>query len=487
MYHKEKRIMNRINDHFYYVGATILSAGIHFLYSVFVKAHIEPLEYGIYSTCLLLSTYMTYIQLGSLNAFNRDYPQLIGAGNHKKAEEYRNTTFTFLLFIFTLTTVLISVFLLATGGGREQKYTVGFVLSSVITTVTVLENFLASRVRIDGDFRFTSFVIVAELLAVGAGFFLVPRIGYYSLFYVTMLSMLIGIGMYYKRGIADLHLSIDGLLLRSIIISGIPLLINNLIWTTVNSIDKFVILGFINTKALGLYSIAQMAFSYIILVPSAMSQLFYVKLGKVYGATESKHSLNTTAMKYMMILAVIVSFIVICAYFLMEIVVAWMMPKYEGGVKAAQILMLGLAIYSPTMVSSNILTILKKNAALLRGSVYLCVLNTICSVGLVVLRGATIENVAIGTAVSYLIRTVILIYQLKKNAESNVIHMLKASVFPILFTVGPGVLIYHVINHRIIGFVLAVIIAGAIMGTVYRKDIINVVNVNCNNKLNIDS
>ena len=131
---------------------------------------------------------------------------------------------------------------MATGGGREQKYTVGFVLSSVITTVTVLENFLASRVRIDGDFRFTSFVIVAELLAVGAGFFLVPRIGYYSLFYVTMLSMLIGIGMYYKRGIADLHLSIDGLLLRSIIISGTPLLINNLIWTTVNSIDKFVII-----------------------------------------------------------------------------------------------------------------------------------------------------------------------------------------------------------------------------------------------------
>ena len=40
-----------------------------------------------------------------------------------------------------------------------------------------------------------------------------------------------------------------------------------------------------DAEALGIYGIAQNAFSYMVLVPSAMSQLFYVKMGKEYGAS----------------------------------------------------------------------------------------------------------------------------------------------------------------------------------------------------------
>ena len=240
-----------------------------------------------------------------------------------------------------------------------------------------------------------------------------------------------------------------------------------------NSIDKFVILGFIDTEALGVYSIAQMAFSYMVLIPNAMSQLFYVRLGKVYGATESVDELNSTATKYTLVLSAVVSIIVICAYFFMEPLVIWVMRKYAGGVKSAQILMLGLAIYSPTMVNSNILTILKKNAALLRGSVYLCILNAVCSVGLVLLFGKTIENVAMGTAISYLIRTVILIYQLKHNAGTDVLKMIRASIIPVLVTAGPGIIIYHLVESRIIGFAIACIIAITVIWMIYGKGIKN--------------
>lgn len=464
-------LVRRVGEHFYYVGATILSAGIHFFYSIFVKAHIEPLEYGIYSACLLLQTYMTYIQLGSLNAFNRDYPQLVGAGEKEKAKKYRDTTFTFLLQAFLIATVIISAIVLLITKGRNEQYTYGLILCAIITTVTMIENFLASRVRIDGSFKYTSFVIVMELIAVLFGFWMIPKTGYYGLYIVTIGTMVIGIVLYYKKGVSDLELSVDKTLLKTIIFSGMPLLINNLIWTVVNSIDKFVILGLINTESLGLYSIAQMTFSYMVLIPNAMSQLFYVQLGKTYGATESVDELNIAATKYTLVLSAVVSYIVICAYFFMEPLVNWFMPKYSGGVKAAQILMLGLAIYAPTMVNSNILTILKKNAALLRGSIYLCVLNAICSVSLVVVRGATIENVALGTAISYLIRTVILVYQLKRNSGINVWKMMRASIIPVIITAGPGILFYHLISNRIIGFSIAFVTALSVTGLVYGRGI----------------
>lgn len=469
-----KRVLNRGSEHFFFVGATIISAGIRFLYSVFVKAHIEPLEYGIYSTCLLLQTYMTYAQLGSLNAFNRDYPQLIGAGDKEGAKRYRDTTFSFLVIAFGITTVILSAIILIFSGTEDKRYTYGLVLCTIITTLTIFENFLASRVRIDGSFKYTSFVIIMELIAVAIGFLLISNIGYYGLYFVTIGSMVIGIILYYKKGISDLRPHIDKVLLKSIILSGIPLLVNNLIWTIVNSIDKFVILGFINTEALGIYSIAQMAFSYMILVPNAMSQLFYVRLGKVYGATESVEELNATATRYTLVISVVISFIVITVYYLMEPLVAWVMPKYINGVKAAQILMLGLAIYAPTMVNGNILTILKKNAALLRGSVYLCILNAVCSIGLVLLFGAKIENVALGTAISYLFRTIILGYQLKHNAGTDIMKMLKASVLPALLIAGPGIIIFYFFNNGFVGFGISFVIAVCISIIVYKENIMNV-------------
>ena len=211
-----KELTNKASEHFYFVGATVISAGIHFLYSVFVKAHIEPFEYGIYSACLLLQTYMTYVQLGSLNAFNRDYPQLIGAGEKEEAKRYRDTTFTFLILALVIASIIISSIVIIVYGSRDHRYTYGLILCAVITTVTMLENFLASRVRIDGSFKYTSFVVLMELLAVLSGLLLIPRIGYYGLYIITIGSMVIGIILYYKKGISDINFSIDTVLLKTI-------------------------------------------------------------------------------------------------------------------------------------------------------------------------------------------------------------------------------------------------------------------------------
>lgn len=461
------------SEHAAYVGAMVFSAFAHFIYSVYVKQRIEPLDYGIYSTCLLLKTYLTYIQLGVMNAFNRDYPQLLGAGDTTKAKEYRNTAFTYLLSVFLIAQLLITAafFVFGNAGYLEPKYAYGFILAGLVTFVTIIENFGANRVRIDGGFNYTSLVTTLETISVGVGLFLVKYIGYYALYCTTILNMLIGIGLYFRRGYKDLKFSVDFKLLKVIMVSGIPLLINNLIWTVVNSIDKIVILSRINTVALGVYSVAQMAFTYVVLIPNAMSQLFYIKMGKVYGATNNVSALTAISEKYTRILAVVVSPIVLCAFYFIDPMVSWIMPNYSGGTRSAQILMLGLAIYAPTMVNSNILTILKKNSALLRSSIYLCVFNLVLSFSFVLIFGARIENVALGTAVSYLLRTIILVIQIKKYADVKPIRMVKASILPVLAILVPGVLLYFVVDQLYLGFIFSMAIAALVFVVLYWKKI----------------
>ena len=133
--------------------------------------------------------------------------------------------------------------------------------------------------------------------------------------------------------------------------------------------------------------------------------------------------------------------------------------------------MLGLAIYAPTMVNSNILTILKKNSALLRSSIYLCVFNLVLSFSFVLIFGARIENVALGTAVSYLLRTIILVIQIKKYADVKPIRMVKASILPVLAILVPGVLLYFVVDQLYLGFIFSMAIAALVFVVLYWKKI----------------
>ena len=471
-----KRLKSQGSEHILFVAATILSAGIHFIYSIYVKAYVQPLEYGMYSTCMLLQTYMAYLQLGSLNAFNRDYPQLIGAGKQEEAKKYRDTVFSFLIsvYLIALTLTVVGMFLFRNFQSMDNRLTFGFVLTAVLTTVTIVENYGNYRSRIDKGFKYTSVVTLLELGSIPLGLILIPKLGYYAIYITAIAAMIIGIIFYFKPSYKDFKYTIDKNILKMVLISGMPLLVNGLIWTVVNSIDKFVILGFIDTKALGVYGIAQNAFSYMVLIPSAMSQLFYVKMGKEYGKTGDVKILVDVSMKFSSVLAAITSLIALVAYFFLPILVDQFMPKYSNGVPASQILILGLSVYAATLINGNILTILKKNGALLTSSICMCIFNVICSIGYVLMLGATIESVALGTATSYIFCTFIIVYQVHKYAKCRIMRIINASVIPVCISLIPGIIAYNIIENRLLGFIVAIVFVVAFYGLFYRKQILSI-------------
>lgn len=471
-----KKIKRQGSEQILFVGATILSAGLHFIYSIYVKAYVEPLEYGMYSTCLLLQTYMAYLQLGSLNAFNRDYPQLIGAEKIDEAKKYRNTVFSFIFSAYSICFIVVTISIVMIGKAKAQdsRLVIGFILTAILTVITIFENYGNYRCRIDHGFKYPSLVTICELLSIPAGLILVPRIGYYGIFITSILAMLIGLILYFKPSFQDFRFTIDKLLLRNVLISGAPLLINGLIWTVVNSIDKFVILGFISTEALGIYGIAQNAFSYMVLIPSAMSQLFYVKMGKEYGASGNVNVLTEVSMKFSTALAAITSLIALFAYFFLPILVDRFMPSYSNGVPSAQILILGLSVYAATLINGNILTILKQNGALLINSVLMCVFNATCSIAYVIFWGRTIESVALGTATSYVFCTLIIVYQVYKYAHCKIWMIFKASVVPVCISLLPGIVSYNMIENRMVGFVVSIVFVVSFYGIFYRKQILSI-------------
>lgn len=466
-----RKLRNKGGEHIVFVGATILSSGVNFLYSIYVKAYISPLEYGIYSTCMLLQVYMAYLQLGTLNAFNRDYPQLVGASKTDEAKQYSDTVFSFLLGIYLLAMAVVTFIsvVMSRVHGTDTKMWLGFILASGISTTSVVENYGSFKHRIEHGFFLPSLVMLIKLMSVPLGIILIPRLGYYALYLTTLFSSGIAISLYWKTSFKVFKCKVNVKLLWSVLRSGLPLLVNGLIWTVVDSIDKFVILGFLDVEALGVYGIAQNAFSYMVLIPTAMSQLFYVQMGKEYGMTGEKKKLVDVSVNYATILAGITSIIAVVAYFFLPPLVDTFMPRYKDGVSAAQILILGLSIYAATLINSNILTLLKENRAILFHSSCMCIFNAICSILYIYVVGRRIESVALGTATSYIFCSFIIIYQVQKYSGCKLGKLIYSSVVPVCVSLAPCVVLYELISSRVLGFLLTAGFVFAYYFVCYRK------------------
>ncbi|MCF0187741.1 MAG: polysaccharide biosynthesis C-terminal domain-containing protein [Bacteroidaceae bacterium] len=131
------------------------------------------------------------------------------------------------------------------------------------------------------------------------------------------------------------------------------------------------------------------------------------------------------------------------------------MPKYTDGNAASQILIIGVAIYSTTMILGNIFSVLKLNKSLIMNSIYLCIFNVVFSCGLVMFVGKNIEMVAVGTGISYALYSLMLIMKLKSRFNYSAVKLLAKSWLPLLAVVAPGVIFYFVIPNFYVAMALS--------------------------------
>ncbi len=439
--------------------AAVISAAWSFLFSIVARRYIPPYEYGIYSTCLLLQTYLSYAQLGVLSAYNRDYPQLIGAGKNDIAKELKNTAFTFFIVIYVLLTTVIGIFLYLIYLKEiiKTQYFIGYLLSMILLIGNTVSDFGTNTMQMNGNYNFTALVtVIKSTIGAIAGFIAVRAGGYYGLYIMPAVSGMTAILMYRNRSLRGIHLRMNRNLLKEAVWTGFPLMANSLVWTAVASVDKFVILKFLDTEALGLYSVAQLGFAATVLIPQSMSQVFYIKISREYGKLGDKNLLIKTCNRYTLINSLCTSVVCVMGFYILPIFVKTVMPQYGSGIEAAQIMLIGITIYGSTMLYGNIFSILKENRDLLWTSIALCFFNILFSTGLVMIFGRNIENVALGTAISYAAFSILLMYKVSQRTGENSLYLLQNSWKIIFIIVLPTVTLYYVFPDIYISFTFVI-------------------------------
>lgn len=446
-----KKITNKIKnaDFILVTLSTVACSAMSFIFSVYNKSLVDSHLLGINQTCLLAMTYMNYAQFGVLNAYNRDYPQALGRKDMEEAGKLKNTAITFMLLVYAAIFVVFELWVLFhyqgqigkdTDGGR---YAFGFALCPILILLKSFDDMSNATVRMNGHYNKSAIIgFIRTILALGIGVLAINVAGYYGLYAMTLSSAALGIIMFHNDAFKGARLSFDWSYMKLMILGGLPLLINSLIWTIVQSVDKFVILGFLSTDDLGVYAVPLMGFTTMVLVPQTISQVFYIKVSKLYGANHDENELLEKAAYFTRVTSVISGAACLFVYFVMPIFVHYFMPMYTDGTKATQILVIGVAVYATTMLYGNIFSVLKLNKSLIANSVALCIFNAVFSSCLVLFVEHSINMVAVGTGLSYALYSLMLMIKLSRRFRYSFFKLLINSWGPVLAIILPGLAIY---------------------------------------------
>jgi len=181
-----------------------------------------------------------------------------------------------------------------------------------------------------------------------------------------------------------------------------------LVFILLTSIDRVVVLGFLGTEKLGIYTLASIAMAVIMMAPALVSNVVYPKLAEHYGATRDISALVPMVKRVirlnMLLVIPIATIFLVVFYFL---VVPVYLDAYMEGRNAMAIIMIA-AIFLPVGSGfGDIFNVVGMQRVYLGNSVAGLLVNVCIGVLLVSRFGMGLEGAAIGTVAGLAVFTLL--------------------------------------------------------------------------------
>ncbi|BBU41187.1 hypothetical protein APP_34790 [Aeribacillus pallidus] len=410
---KENNIVRNI---FSFGSATLLSAGLSFVVGVLTRNMLGPEQYGYWLTVSMLFSFVPLFQLGTVNAMNRDVPFYLARKDYIRAQEIKNLT---LSFIFTLPLFLVVIFLVISGLlffiDISYEYQIGFLLASFISFFIFLSTYVEMYYKSEQNFKIASKLVSVKSVSQSLITLLfIYFIGYEGLYIGMLLALIIEVIMG-RKSFQGFEFQFDLNKYKKLIKTGFPILLVGLIWSILITSDRLVITIFMTPEDLGNYGVGMLIFNSMMLLPQVIGQVLYPKIVELV-SKEKNGEIKRLYWKVNKMLAITVGLIVVAGYFLFPIFINYFMPDYKEGVKAGQILILG--IYPLTLVgfAANYFNATGKQKIYISILIFVILINIILSVLLLYIN-QDILSVAIGTSLSYLIYFILMNYFFIKSVS----------------------------------------------------------------------
>lgn len=385
-------------------SATLLSSVLAFVLGVVSRNILGPEQYGYWVSLSMAFTFIPLLQLGVLNAMNREIPYYAARNLIEEANQIRQKTFSYLItfpsFIMLLL-LLYSIFIYNSDIASEYK--IGFIFISFMGILLFLSIYVEMYYKSIQDFKSASkLVAVKGIVQSVLSIIFIFLFGFSGLFLGMLAALVIEI-IIGRKAFKEMEFIVD-FQFRSyipLIKTGFPILMVGLIWSILIAIDKIILTFMMGPSDLGNYSVALLVFSTMMLLPQVIAQVYYPKIVTMVSKEEYPQIKQSYKRVNQFLLVISIS-IVTVGMFILPTLIRLLMPEYEAGIVSAQILLVGIIPLTLVNFAANYFNATYNQWLYIKILVVCIVVNILVSTTLLIVY-PDISMVAIGTSITFLL------------------------------------------------------------------------------------
>jgi len=372
-----------------------------------------PASFGVYSALMLIVTYSQYSHLGLLSAMIKKVPFYNGKKEYKKAREVKNITFSasLIIILFISLALIIASFFIK----NLDTHTINSI--RIVATIIILQQllfFYQHYLMFEKKF----FMVGKTLLVYSITYFifiivLIMKFRLEGVFFALLIAYASVIFYIFKKERFKFKITIMPRKSIQLIKFGFPLLTMGIITIFLTSIDKLMIIKFMDNVQLGYYSIAVMIAGVIFFIPHSISYIMFPHILEKYGEKEDKIYLKNYLFQPTLIISYLLPIVMGVVFITAPVVIYYILPKYIQGITSAKILICAIFFMSIIVSASNFLITINKERKILLVQAISVIVAIILNYFFII-NGYGINGVAIATAISYFFySTCVLVYSFR--------------------------------------------------------------------------
>ncbi len=377
----------------------------------FIVAHVlGPREFGIWITLLLILAYSPIVCLGTVEAMLKQVPHFVGRNDLKGVSTVESGVLGSIMIgagVFVLLGIFVFLPILPESLQERRGVLAAWCIA---ISLSCFSSFFYFRFAAYENFKWVSLMEMLRcVLALG----LIGGLGWawglsgavvgYLLHELIMCLVL----LYYNvRQHGQIGVSFGKQMVMAIRV-GFPITIIWWILTLQASVDRVVLGSLLGPDAVGYFGLGIAVITAVSVVPMAVGRVLYPRMNKEFGAHGSSASIKNLVLMPTLVMGAILANMQTIVLSMIPLLYIYILPKYEPGLAAAQVLVLGAFYICIFRNAANYLIAANQERRFLFYILVSLFLNVIADVTLVKL-GYGIEGIAVGTALGgFLLSTLV--------------------------------------------------------------------------------
>ncbi|MDA8165868.1 MAG: oligosaccharide flippase family protein [Desulfobacteraceae bacterium] len=378
-----------------------LNRSISFLRGFVVARLLNPSLYGYFSGLSLIFLYNAQGHLGILHGLNRSLSIARGEKNDGAYESVKNNAITAIAILSVLISAGIILFSILKSGEYDSRIIWGMRVYAVVAAMYHFEYLYHSFLRADHRFREINasrmiFAISNLLLVV----VLAKMFSFYGVIAALAASMVLEITFLLYRVRLRPRFALDFSLIKHLIATGAPVSFAFLIEMFMNSVDRLMIIKFLDSEQLGYYGIAAtFSLELLLRIPEIITYVIYPRILEKYGQTRNAADLLSYFQAPSIMIGCIMAVIIGLMFLSVDFIISTLLPRYTAAIMVTKILVFSTYFLSINQVAVRIIMTINKTRPLLVLQIAAILCNVILNY-ITISHGYGINGVAVSTGIS---------------------------------------------------------------------------------------